>query len=144
MAKKKIKKTKSKPKKAKVKTKPKTKPKAKSKNGSKKLKGKVKKTVKKTRVKPKAKVKKIVKTKEPKPIGLVTHFFNGIDVAIVRFSVPVVIGTAVHFKGATTDFKETIDSMQYDHAPISTAKKGQEVGIKVRGKVREGDKVHLV
>ncbi len=138
--KKKVKKSKPKVKKAKPKTKPKSKPK----KLKAKPKGKVKKTAKKTKARPRAKVKKIVKIKEPKPIGLVTHFFNGIDVAIVRFSVPVVIGTAVHFKGATTDFKETIDSMQYEHAPISTAKKGQEVGIKVKGKVREGDKVHFV
>lgn len=136
--KKKIKKTKpklkAKPKKAKAK--PKTKPKKKT---TVKTKGRAK-----PKTKPKAKVKKVVMIKEPKPIGLVTHFFNGIDVAIVRFSVPVIIGTAVHFKGATTDFKCKIDSMQYDHAPITTAKKGQEVGIKVKGKVREGDKVHFV
>jgi translation initiation factor IF-2 len=47
----------------------------------------------------------------------------------------------IHFKGATTDFIQKIDSMQYDHQPISAAKKGQEVGIKVNEKVREGDEV---
>lgn len=79
---------------------------------------------------------------EGKPIGEVTHYFGGIDVAIVRFSRPVAVGTKVRFKGATTDFTETIKSMQYDHQDISEAKKGQEVGIKVGGKVREGDKVY--
>ena len=51
------------------------------------------------------------------------------------------MGTAVWFKGATTDFKETIASMQYDHKPIESAKKGQEVGVKIKGKAREGDEV---
>jgi hypothetical protein len=77
-----------------------------------------------------------------KPIGEVTHYFGGIAVAIVRFAKPVSVGTSVRFKGATTDFTEAIASMQYDHKDITEAKKGQEVGIKVVGKVREGDEVY--
>lgn len=84
----------------------------------------------------------MAKNSEPKPIGEVTHYYSHLEVAIVKFSKPVGIGTKVHFKGATTDFEETISSMQYDHKPIDKAKKGQEVGIKVREKVRHGDKVY--
>ncbi len=81
--------------------------------------------------------------KAEKPIGFVTHFYGGIEVAIVKFSVPVAIGTKLHFKGATTDFTDTVRSIQYDHQAIEEAKKGQEVGIKVKDKVREGDEVYL-
>ncbi len=81
------------------------------------------------------------KTAEKKPIGVVTHYFGGIDVAIVKFNKAVKVGETVHFKGATTDFSEKIKSMQYDHKSIDSAKKGQEVGIKVGDKVREGDEV---
>ncbi len=77
-----------------------------------------------------------------KQIGEVTHFYSGISVAIVKFREPVKVGDNVQFFGATTDFKEAIKSMQYDHKDISDAKKGQEVGIKVEGKVREGDEVY--
>ena len=80
-------------------------------------------------------------TKEEKPIGEVTHFFSGIQVAIVKFNREVKVGETVKFKGATTDFSQEIDSMQYDHKDIKSAKKGQEVGIKIREKVREGDEV---
>lgn len=76
------------------------------------------------------------------PIGEVTHYYSGIEVAIVKFAKLVKVGTMVHFKGATTDFAETIKSMQYDHKDIAEAKKNQEVGIKVSDKVREGDKVY--
>lgn len=79
---------------------------------------------------------------EGKPIGEVTHYFGGISVAIVKFSKPIAIGAKLRFKGATSDFTETVRSMQYDHQEISEAKKGQEVGIKVGEKVREGDKVY--
>lgn len=82
------------------------------------------------------------KNSEPKPIGEVTHYYSNLEVAIVKFNKPVEVGAKVRFKGATTDFEETISSMQYDHKPIDKAKKGQEVGIKVGEKVRQGDKVY--
>lgn len=82
------------------------------------------------------------KNLEPEPIGEVTHYYNHLEVAIVKFNKPVSVGTRVRFKGATTDFEETIASMQYDHKPVNKAKKGQEVGIKVKERVRQGDKVY--
>ncbi len=78
---------------------------------------------------------------EKKPIGEITHYYGGIGVAIVKFSKAVDVGTEVNFKGAHTDFTQTIDSMQFDHKDIKSAKKGQEIGIKVGEKVHEGDKV---
>ena len=76
-----------------------------------------------------------------KPIGKVTHYYGDLSVAIVKFNRSFSCGEKVHFSGATTDFKETVKSMQYEHKSIETAKKGQEVGIKVGDKVREGDLV---
>lgn len=85
------------------------------------------------------------KSKEPHQlIGEVTHYYSGIGVAIVKFNRSVKVGERLHFKGATTDFEETIKSMQYNHKDIKEAKKNQEVGIKVSDKVREGDKVYSV
>lgn len=81
------------------------------------------------------------KSEALKPIGEVTHFFSKLGVAIVKFNTKVSLGAKLHFKGANTDFKEMIKSMQYNHQPIKETKKGQEVGIKVSEKVREGDKV---
>ncbi len=81
---------------------------------------------------------------DPKPIGKVTHYYGGLNVAIVKFSRDTKVGESVNFKGATTDFTQKIDSMQYDHKEISSAKKNQEVGIKVKNKVREGDQVFEV
>ena len=79
-----------------------------------------------------------------KPIGHVTHFYGGIGVAIVKFNKPVEVGAEVHFMGPHTDFTQKIDSMQFDHKEIESAKKGQEVGIKVAEKVRETDEVFEV
>jgi len=79
-----------------------------------------------------------------KPIGVVTHYFAKIKVAIIKFKQPVKVGAEIALRGATTDFKHKIVSMQFDHAPIMVAKKGQEVGIKVGKRVREGDGVYSV
>jgi hypothetical protein len=84
------------------------------------------------------------KIKAPKPAGKVTHFYNEISVAIVRFNKKVPVGVRLAFKGATTDFEDVIKSMQYDHKPIAVAPKGKQVGIKVKKRVRQGDEVHIV
>ena len=108
---------------------------------------KAKKTVKRTirKVVKKSAAKKVApkKTAGPKPIGQVTHFYREIKVAVVKFSKPVKQGTEVNFRGATTDFKQKLDSMQYDHKAVTKAPKGKQVGVKVKSRVREGDQVYL-
>ncbi len=81
---------------------------------------------------------------EQKPIGNVSHYYDHLGVAIVKFNREVKIDEAVHFKGAHTDFVQTINAIQFDHQDIKSAKKGQDVGIKVDQKTREGDKVYEV
>lgn len=82
-----------------------------------------------------------MKAKAPKPIGVVTHFYGKIKVAIIKFKQPFKVGGEIAIQGATTDFKQKIASMQYDHEAVKAAKKGKEVGIKVKKKVHEGDLV---
>lgn len=82
--------------------------------------------------------------KAEKPIGVVTHHYGGIGVAIIKFNKAVKAGIEVCFRGATTNFSQRIESMQYNHEDIASAKKGQEVGVKVSEKVREGDEVYEV
>src|SRR5882724_1617637 len=101
------------------------------------VKKKIKKVKKVTRKTAKKKISKSVakpraQFAKAKAAGVVTHFFSAILVAIIKSKMPISIGDALNFKGATTDFKETVKSMQYDHAPIRKSKKGQEVGIKVK------------
>ena len=110
----------------------------------------VKKTAKKVVVKKKVVAKKktvAVRTVKPagiaKPVGMVTHFYTEISVAIVKFNTKIPVGTTLHFRGATTDFKQPVSSMQYDHEPVAAAPKGKLIGIKVKKRVREGDAVHV-
>lgn len=107
-----------------------------------KIKSKPKKKARKVvKAKPKAKKAKPKAAKVRRPIGAVTHFYSEISVAIVKFSKVVNLNDIVRFKGATTDFVHKISEMQYNHKPIVKSKKGKEVGIKVKDRVREGDSV---
>lgn len=99
----------------------------------------VKKTKKKA-AKNKSKTKvAVIKVKKDRPIGRVTHYFGNIMVGIFKFKKPVKVGDEIQIRGATTDFKQIISSMQYDHKDIKTAAPNKEVGIKVKKMVREGD-----
>ncbi|MBI2604216.1 MAG: hypothetical protein HYW56_01605 [Candidatus Harrisonbacteria bacterium] len=82
--------------------------------------------------------------KKQKPVGVVTHYYGGIGVGIIKCAAPLTLHARVQFKGATTDFTQLLDSMEYDRKPIAAAKKGQEVGVKVNDRVREGDEVYLL
>ncbi|MBI4128778.1 MAG: translation elongation factor-like protein [Parcubacteria group bacterium] len=77
-----------------------------------------------------------------KPIARVTHYYSHLGVAVVKLSQPLSEGEAIRIHGATTDFEQPVSSMQIEHEKIKTAKKGQEVGLKVKDRVREGDLVY--
>ncbi len=78
-------------------------------------------------------------------IGTITHYYNHLNVAIVQVNKGTLkVGDTIHLKGHTTDFSQTIDSMEYEHLHIVQADAGQSVGIKVKNHAREHDIVYLV
>ena len=76
-----------------------------------------------------------------KIIGVVTHYFPHVQAAVVKLRKPVSVGDAISLKGSTTNFEQKIESMQIDHVPIKKAKKGDEIGLQVKDRVREHDLV---
>ena len=75
-----------------------------------------------------------------KPIGEVTHYFGGIGVAIIKFNKTVKVGETIKFKGASTDFEEVIESIQYNHKDIKSAKKIKKWESRLRKKHGRGTK----
>ena len=53
-------------------------------------------------------------------------------------------GNLLKYKGHTTDFTEEITSMEIDNQSVDEVKAGDLVGVKVKERVREGDKVYKV
>ena len=76
--------------------------------------------------------------------GRVTHFYPKISVAIVELKASLNIGDKILIKGATTNFEQTVESMQIEHKNIERAEAGQIIGLKVKERVRENDKVYRI
>lgn len=112
-----------------------------------------KKTAKKSpkKVKAKSRKKKAVKPArkavskpKEKEIGVITHYFDKISVGVVKLKTLIRIGDEVRIKGAHTDFKQFVESMQIDREDVLYAKKGAEVGLKVAKPVRENDRLYRI
>jgi putative protease len=82
---------------------------------------------------------------EKEKIGTVFTYFSKIGVAGVRLSDGgMSVGDTISIEGHTSNFTQNVDSIQMDHGPVETAKKGEEVGIKVKDKVRNHDVVYKI
>ena len=113
-----------------------------------------KKVAKKRLLKKKVSAKKPVLKKKPTAkkaskkegnlIGLITHYFPHVQAAVIKLKGPLAMGDTVKIKGHTTDLTQIISSMQIDRVEISSAKKGDEIGLQVSSRVRQHDKVYKV
>lgn len=78
-----------------------------------------------------------------RPIGVVTHYYSHLGVAVVQLNEGTVrVGETIHIKGFTTDLKQPVESIEIDHQSMPEASKGQIFGLKVRDHVREHDQIY--
>jgi len=78
-------------------------------------------------------------------IAVVTHYFGNIGVAALKITDGELrVGDTIHVKGHTSDFTQTVDSMQVEHESVEVARKGDEIGMKTAEYVRENDAVYKV
>jgi len=78
-------------------------------------------------------------------IGHITHFFPKISVAVIEITAgSLKVGETIRIKGHTSDFTQTVDSLQQEHQAVPEVKKGVSAGLKVKEHVREGDKIFKV
>ncbi|MCX5707547.1 MAG: hypothetical protein NTY14_00980 [Candidatus Omnitrophica bacterium] len=103
----------------------------------------VKKVLKKKTPAKKPAVKKTKKALKPEKgfLGEITHYFPKVRAAVIKLKEPLGVGDKIKVKGHTTDFTQTIASLQIDRVAITLAKKGDEIGFQVESRVRRGDKV---
>ncbi len=81
---------------------------------------------------------------QEKEIGKITHYYGHLDVGIIELSDALNVGDTIHIKGHSSDFTQTVDSMQIEHANVSEAKSGDSIGLKVAQKIHPHDKVYKV
>ena len=82
---------------------------------------------------------------EEEVVGKVKKFFAKPSVAAIEITSGILrIGDKLRFSGHTTDFQETITSMQVNNQPVEEARAGDLIGVKVQARVRENDTVYRV
>lgn len=78
-------------------------------------------------------------------VGVVINYYTKPGVAAIKVTGDrIQKGDLLTYRGYTTDFTETVDSMQIENQPVEEAKTGDLVGVKVKERVREKDKVYRV
>jgi len=77
-------------------------------------------------------------------IGRITHYYNHLNVAVLRLNDNLKLGDKIHILGYSTDLFERVASMEVDHHPVFWVKSGDDVAIKVNEPVHEHDLVYLV
>jgi len=77
-------------------------------------------------------------------IGMITHFFPKISVAIVALTGSLKKGDKISIEGHDSAVEMTVESMQIEHSPVEKAKKGDAIGLKVIEPVKEKDVVYKV
>jgi translation elongation factor EF-1alpha len=76
-------------------------------------------------------------------IGVVSHYFDKIEVAAIRLTKgSLEVGDTIRVRGRANDFEQMVASMQIEHASVSKAVRGDEIGVKISQPVREHDKVY--
>ncbi|MGQ0797259.1 MAG: translation elongation factor-like protein [Methanobacteriota archaeon] len=82
---------------------------------------------------------------ERRKVGEVFHYFAKIGVAAIRLTEgDLAVGDTIVIQGPSTNVTSRIETMQIEHAAVTSAARGQEVGIRVGDRVREKDLVYKV
>ena len=75
-------------------------------------------------------------------IGEVMTYYANIGVAAIDLTGSIKVGDTIIFRGFTTDMEHKVDSMQIERESVQEAKAGDQIGIKIPGKVRKNDRVY--
>ena len=78
-------------------------------------------------------------------VGVVDGYYAKIGVAAIRLTDGALqVGDQIRIHGHTTDFTQTVDSIQLEHKAIQRAERGSEVALKVRERVRQHDHILVI
>ena len=77
-------------------------------------------------------------------VGTVSHYWGGLGVVGIELSSELKVGDRIRILGHTSDFTETVDSIQVKHEVVESAKSGESIGVKVNERARVHDQVLVV
>ncbi len=72
-------------------------------------------------------------------LGLMTHYYSKIQVGVMKLSAPISVGDLIVYETADGEsYEQVIESMEIEREPVFSARKGQEVGLKLLQEPRVG------
>lgn len=77
-------------------------------------------------------------------LGKITHYYDHIGVAVVDVSKTIKVGDKIKIVGTGGEFDQSVDSLQFDHKPIKSAKAKTSVGMKVDQPVKGHAEVYKI
>ena len=77
-------------------------------------------------------------------VGTVSHYWGKPGVAGVELSGDLEVGDTIHIRGHSSDFVQTVESIQIEHEAVEAAGSGDAVGLKVSERARIHDEVFVV
>lgn len=77
-------------------------------------------------------------------IGRVTHYYNHLNVAVLKLTEGLKVGDLIHILGHSTDFMQKVTSLQVEHLNVVEVNPGEDVALKVIEQVREHDVIYRV
>jgi len=79
-----------------------------------------------------------------KEIGKITHWYDKINVAVIKLTGGIKKGDKIKIKKGTEETEATVESLQIDRVDVEKGKKNDEVAIKLSQKAKEGSTVYKV
>lgn len=77
-------------------------------------------------------------------VGTVSHYYGNIGVAGIELDDEIRVGDTIHVLGHTSDFTQTVDSIEIDHERVDSARPGDSIGIALVEKARVHDEVFRI
>ena len=73
-----------------------------------------------------------------KEVGKVIHYYDKAMVAVVKLSGDIALGDTIKVVRGDKEFEMKVESMQVEHKPVESGKKGEEIAIKIDNPTKEG------
>jgi len=78
-------------------------------------------------------------------IGTITHYFDKIQVGVIEITEgSLSVGDEIRVGDEDTGFTQKVDSMQVEHKPTETVKKGEAAGLKLSEPAQKGTPVYKI
>lgn len=116
------------------------------------LTGKPGKIIKKRISKPKITLTKAIKARKrkptpianiAKPIGEITHYYEKIQVGVIKLSKKLEVGDMITYFTCNDSYEQIVESMEIDRKPVFAAGRGKEIGLKLYKAPRVGSTVFI-